>query len=174
MVAIRPIKSREVTVTCVVAVAFHAAASMETGEPGVGAAACAVGWGTLRGIGTAFQVQSHSVQTHSPQATHEGAPLKLRRSIYPNTREKDENKITALLSTSLTFSLLIFTTILWGMCCYYPSFSDEISATSSEMLLNTLPKVQSSKCQNWSLSLGLSVPKAHALSHYPILSHLPL
>lgn len=80
MVAIWPIKGREVTVTCVVAVALHAAASMETGEPGVGAVACAVGRGTLRGIGTAFQVQSHSIQTHSPQTAHEGAPLKLCRS----------------------------------------------------------------------------------------------
>lgn len=77
MVAVWPIKSREVTVARVIAVALHTAASVGAGEAGVGAMACAVGGGTLRGVGAAFQVQSHSIQTHRPQATHEGAPLKL-------------------------------------------------------------------------------------------------
>lgn len=80
MIAIWPIKSREVTVTGIVAVSLHTASSMETGEPGVGAVARAVGEGALGGISTALQVQSHSVQTHGPQATHKRAPLKLCRS----------------------------------------------------------------------------------------------
>ena len=43
VVAVWPVKSREVTVTRVEAVTLHTAASVETGEPGVGAMACAVG-----------------------------------------------------------------------------------------------------------------------------------
>ena len=43
MVAVWPIESRKAAVTGVVAVALHTAAAMETGEPGVGAVACAVG-----------------------------------------------------------------------------------------------------------------------------------
>lgn len=79
VVAVRPIESRKVTVTRVIAVALHAAASVETGEAGMRTAACAVGRGALSGIGTALQVQSHSIETHGPQASHKGAPLKLCR-----------------------------------------------------------------------------------------------
>lgn len=62
---------------------------MEAGEPGVGAVARAVWEGALRGIGTALQVQSHSIQTHGPQAAHKRAPLKLCRSWSGVSREAE-------------------------------------------------------------------------------------
>lgn len=66
---------------------------METGEPGVGAVARAVGEGALRGISTALQVQSHSIQTHGPQAAHKRASLKLCRTWSGESGEAEAGSV---------------------------------------------------------------------------------